>query len=99
MGSALAPVAITMSSTVFDTFLVLYGPDGTLLAANDDSGGGTNARIPAESGFFLELPQSGQYIIEATPLAAGLTGAYTINVSADTSGFEPFGFVTTDGFT
>ncbi len=97
MGSALAPVAISMSSTAFDTFLVLYGPDGTLLATNDDSGGSTNSRIPAESGFFFELPQSGQYIIEATPLAPGLTGAYTINVTASNAGFEVFGFVTSDG--
>ena len=80
MASELTPVAITMSSAAFDTFLVLYGPDGTLLATNDDSGGSTNSRIPAESGFF-DLPQTGQYIIEATPLAPGLTGAYTVNLS------------------
>ena len=48
---------------------------------------------------FFELPQSGQYIIEATPLAPGLTGAYTVNLTASTGGFEGFGFVTSDGST
>ena len=42
-------------------YLVLLGPDGTVVAKDDDSGEGTNARIE-----HLTLPQSGVYTIRAT---------------------------------
>ena len=34
-----------MSAEAFDPLLSLIGPGGDLLATDDDSGGGTNARI------------------------------------------------------
>ena len=54
-----------MTAGVFDSYLYLIAPDQTLLAVDDDSGGGTNARIPTEGGF-ISLPASGVYTIYAT---------------------------------
>ncbi|MBS1792163.1 MAG: pre-peptidase C-terminal domain-containing protein [Acidobacteria bacterium] len=76
-------IAITESSTAFDTYLQLIGPSGTVIAFDDDGGGGTNSRIPAGSGFFT-LPSSGTYTIEASSFAANATGAYTVSLTVDT---------------
>jgi subtilase family serine protease/subtilisin-like proprotein convertase family protein len=88
------PVAIGMGSTAFDTFLVLYGPDGAVIAVNDESSGPAafNSRIPADLGF-LELPQSGQYVIETSPLGPGATGAYSVTLSVSADRFDVQGFV------
>ena len=90
--SAGTPVAISMTSTAFDTFLMLYGPSGDVVALNDDSGGTSNSRIPADGGF-LELQESGQYVIEASPLAPGGTGAYAVTLSVATDRFAIEGVV------
>ena len=76
-GSAGQQVALTMSSTAFDTHLYLIGPAGTIVAENGDSSG-TNSRIPAVSGWF-SLPSSGTYVIEATSFTAGASGAFTLS--------------------
>jgi hypothetical protein len=65
-GLAGQQVAISMSSPVFDTYLYLLKPDGSTLASNDDSNGGTNSRIPIPSGF-LTLPTTGTYTILVRP--------------------------------
>ena len=58
-------VAITMTAAApVDAFLVLFAPDGTDIAQNDDGGGGTNARLPPVSGFGA-LPATGTYTILA----------------------------------
>ncbi|CAN5345386.1 hypothetical protein BH10ACI2_BH10ACI2_22760 [soil metagenome] len=80
-GTAGQLVSITMNST-YDTFLDLYFgsfPGGTLVATDDNGGGGTNARIPATSGFF-SLPSSGNYTIVARPKFGLVTGNYTIGL-------------------
>jgi hypothetical protein len=48
-GTAGQPIVIQMSSTEVDSFLSLYDPNN-LIASDDDSGSGLNARIPI-SGF------------------------------------------------
>jgi hypothetical protein len=49
-------VVIELRSTAFDTYLELYGPDGTVLAQDDDGlGDGTNSMITAH------LTRSGRY--------------------------------------
>lgn len=73
-------IYITMNSSQFNAYLFLYQgnyPGGTLLAQDNDGGGGTNARIPAGSGFFT-IPATGTYTILANSLAAGETGFYTL---------------------
>jgi hypothetical protein len=63
----------------FDTYLYLRNPAGTVIASNDDGGGGTNSRIPASSGVFtLPAGSAGTYVIEVTSYSAGATGAYTL---------------------
>jgi hypothetical protein len=51
-------VTINAASTEFDGLLLVYGPDGTEVARDDDSGEGTNPRV---SNF--RIPASGTYVI------------------------------------
>jgi hypothetical protein len=79
-------VRIEMSTTGspgIDTYLYLFGPDGTLVAENDDIvlGSNTNSRIPAAAGQFFELPQTGVYTIAATTFDNDTTGSYTLKLS------------------
>ncbi len=73
-GAAGQTVTISMTGG-FDTFLNLIGPDGTVVASDDDSGGGTNSRI------VLRLAAAGAYRIEATAFSATGLGAYTLTVN------------------
>lgn len=73
-------ISILMTSPAFDTFLYLLRPDGSVLEIDDDSGGGTNSRIPAGSGF-LTLPTTGTYTILANSFDAGATGSYSLTLS------------------
>jgi hypothetical protein len=63
-GTAGQQISIFMTSSQFDTYLLLYNSNGRTLAQDDDGGGGTNSRIPASSGFFT-LPTTGTYLIFA----------------------------------
>ncbi len=89
-------VYMTLNSTQFNAYLLLYQgsyPGGTLLTQNDDGGGGTNARIPATSGFFT-IPATGTYTILANSLSAGQTGSYTLFLGTNItpSSRKPFDF-------
>src|SRR5207253_8912615 len=61
------------------------GPDGSVVAFNDDivSGNQTNSRIPL-SGFFT-LPRAGTYTIEATSFSNGVNGGYTLALHGENS--------------
>ncbi|MEP6922110.1 MAG: PPC domain-containing protein, partial [bacterium] len=63
-GTAGQQIAIAMTSTSFDDFLILLSPTGSVIATDDNSGGGTNARIPGATGA-LTLPSTGTYTILA----------------------------------
>lgn len=52
-------VTVEMRSSNFDAFLGIYGPSATWLATDDNSGGGTDARI------VFTAPSSGTYAIYA----------------------------------
>ncbi|MBI2322218.1 MAG: pre-peptidase C-terminal domain-containing protein [Chloroflexi bacterium] len=82
-GTAGQVVAVDMASAAFDAYLFLYAPDAAVLSEDDDGGAGTDARIPAGSGF-LALPTTGVYTIEVTSFAAGSVGSYTLTLSAPT---------------
>ncbi|MGH9843863.1 MAG: immunoglobulin domain-containing protein, partial [Blastocatellia bacterium] len=84
-GTAGQQIAINLNSSAFNAFLLLYDPDGNLIASDDNGGGGTNARIPAGSGFFT-LPATGTYLVGANSFAAGQTGAYTLWLSSNCQG-------------
>ena len=66
-------VAITMTAGFFDTRLILLDQNGTVIASDDNGNGGTDSRIPANSGF-VTLPSSGTYKIVATSAVVGLVG-------------------------
>jgi hypothetical protein len=83
-GSAGQQVAITMSSSTFDTFLILAAPDGSVLEVDDDGGDDSNSRIPAEAGT-INLPTTGKYKILANSYWPDITGAYTLSLSGSST--------------
>lgn len=72
-------IAVSMNSSAFDTYLFLVNSNNQILAEND-GGGGTNSRIPANSGFFT-LPAAGTYSLWASSFSDGMSGAYSLNFS------------------
>ncbi len=75
-------VVITMSSNDFDAFLILNRPDGSILAIDDDGGGGRNSRIPT-NGTSIVLPVTGTYTIWANALDPDdPTGTYSLTLRA-----------------
>ncbi len=73
-------VSITMRSDAFDTYLVLLGPDGGVVAEDDDGAGELNSMI------MTRIAVSGRYEIAASSYGSG-EGAYTLTVErVDPSG-------------
>ena len=72
-------VQIRMNSTGFDSLLILNRNTGATVAADDNSGGGTNSLIN------FTLPETGVYVIIATPFAPNRTGDYTLTLTRTTS--------------
>jgi hypothetical protein len=66
---------IGMSSNAFDAYLLVKDAAGAVLAADDDSGGGSNARI-------TRTFPAGTYLIEATTYLPASSGAYRITLEA-----------------
>ncbi len=60
----------------FDPYLILEGNDGVQLEADDDSGGGLNARI------VIKPTKTGMYRIVATTFVPGQTGKFAIDIGA-----------------
>jgi hypothetical protein len=83
-GTAGQTVNITLTSTAIDPYLFLLAPSGTELEEDNNSGGGTTARIPSNipineaNPFTGVLPTTGTYTIYANSAAVGQTGAYTL---------------------
>lgn len=79
--------AIALRSQSFDGFLTLFGPNGEIVAQNDDAPIYGGARIPA-TGNYLALPVTGTYTVEATSLFtdalgdANAIGNYTLELTA-----------------
>jgi hypothetical protein len=69
-------VTITQSSTAVDAYLELLDLTGTVVAFDDDSGGGSDARITYTS------TVAAIYVVGAETFTIGETGAYTLSVSA-----------------
>jgi hypothetical protein len=83
-GTANQQVAISLGSVAFDAYLYLCDSNGTVITQDDDGGGGTNARIPANSGVFT-LPGPGPYLIVVNTLFVGQTGNYQLSVRGPAS--------------
>jgi hypothetical protein len=72
-------VTFTLSSTAFDAFLSfgrMAGKEFTQMESDDDSGGGTDARLT------VTIPADGDYVVRANTLSGGETGAYTLAAAA-----------------
>lgn len=75
-------VTIYAASSSFDTYLYLRSPTGSVIASNDDGGGGTNSRIPAASGTYtLPAGASGTYTIEVSSYYAAGSGPYSLSLT------------------
>jgi uncharacterized protein (TIGR03437 family) len=69
----------TMSSSAFDSYLILQGNDGDPpIAFDDNSGGGSSGR---DARITNRLSKSGVFFFIATPFAPNQTGAYTLTVN------------------
>lgn len=84
-GAAGQQVRIVMQSSSLDTYLYLVGPDGNVVAQDDDSGGGLNSAIPSLTGF-LTLPTGGTYIVEATTFDQLAAGTFTLSLTVAGAG-------------
>lgn len=71
-------VQIKMASASFDSLLILNKNNGATVAADDNSGGGQDAQIT------FTLPETGVYVIVATPFAPNRTGSYTLSLTRTT---------------
>lgn len=74
-------VTIFASSSSFDTYLYLRNPNGTVIASNDDGGGGTNSRIPASSGTYTLTGTSGTFTIEVSSYSTSGAGPYSLSLT------------------
>jgi hypothetical protein len=73
VGRAGQVVRLNLESDEFDTYLVLIGPDGRLVAENDDISP-TNLNSAIET----TLPSNGNYLVVVTSFAPGERGAYRL---------------------
>ncbi|HEY0101361.1 MAG TPA: pre-peptidase C-terminal domain-containing protein, partial [Pyrinomonadaceae bacterium] len=83
-GTAGQQVSITMTAPAgggnVDPYLYLLLPNGDLIAEDDNSGGGTAARIPP-IGEFGRLPVTGTYTIVANTVATNQSGNYNLTLT------------------
>ncbi len=81
-------VEVTATSNEFDTYLSIFAPDGSLLAANDDDpiGFGTDSAIR------VSLPETGTYVVVVSGYGTWDLGRYTITrnpaTTPDDSGYR-----------
>jgi len=74
-GDAGDTVEITIESPEFDTYLLVTGPDGEVVAENDDFGGSTNSRA------VLTFSSDGIYTIWVGSFSGDDTGQYVLSIS------------------
>lgn len=78
-GTAGQQVSLQITSASFDSYMYLENASGAVIASNDDSGGTTLSRIPANSGTYT-LPATGTYTVEVSSYNQTVsgTGAYSL---------------------
>ncbi|MGH9766513.1 MAG: DUF4394 domain-containing protein [Blastocatellia bacterium] len=74
-------VRIGMTSSSFDPLLILNRNNGASIAADDNSGGGPSGK---DARITTTLPETGVYVVIATPFAPNATGAYTLSLTRAT---------------
>lgn len=83
-GSVVTIEANAVNPGVPDLLLFLEGPSGAVLASDDNSGAGANARINN-----FELPETGVYTVVVTSVPNTGTGAYQLSIDIDTRTTAP----------
>jgi hypothetical protein len=73
-GQAGERIIVSLQSSSFDSWLVIFVTDSDWEEQDDDSGGGSNAQLD------VTLPQTGRYVILVTSFEGGETGPYTLSV-------------------
>jgi hypothetical protein len=73
------PCTITVRSTEFDPFISLTNSFGITVGSDDNSGGGTDARISRTSC----TSNGGAIRVDIAGINPGLTGAYTLTIAYD----------------
>ncbi|MFP4431502.1 MAG: PPC domain-containing protein [Spirochaetota bacterium] len=68
-------VTIDLTSGAFDTYLILEGPEGFVVAENDDYSAGTDSRISRE------LDQNGRYTVVVQGYSEDAEGPYEVVIS------------------
>ena len=74
IGTSGETITVDVVSTDFDAYAIVQDGNGVKLAADDDGGGGTNARI------VYTLPYSGAYRLIANTYRQGSFGAFSLSV-------------------
>ena len=74
IGRAGETIQVDVMSTDFDAYAIIQDGNGVKLAADDDAGGGTNARI------MYTLPYSGAYRLIANTYRQGSYGSFSMSV-------------------
>ncbi len=77
-GSAIS-LSVMADGSEFDPVIEVYGPDGSLVAFDDDGGDGYNAMLDT-----FVLPATGQYRIEVRGYRLRSTGAYVLTLTQAT---------------
>ncbi|NEO86482.1 MAG: tetratricopeptide repeat protein [Spirulina sp. SIO3F2] len=73
-GQAGEQVVITLESRAFDAYLIVADEEGNKITEDNDSGGGTNARV------VVTVPANGIYGVLANTAQGGETGAYRLSL-------------------
>jgi tetratricopeptide (TPR) repeat protein len=74
-GRADQSVTITVESRDFDTYVAIFGPDGKLLAENDDI-----SKSNSNSSLTVTLPASGRYVVVVNAYKKGERGRYNLTI-------------------
>jgi hypothetical protein len=76
-GSSGDEIRITQRSDAFDPYVVLTRPDDSVVAEQDDGGGGFDTQ------FTITLPEDGEYHIWAGSLSGEARGTFTLTLEED----------------
>ncbi len=76
-------VELSLSSSEFDSYLLVTGPGGFQIGNDDDPAGRAGS---LDSRLVLELPEDGAYRISATSFRPGATGGYRLSAAVPRGG-------------
>lgn len=74
---------IRLSSTAFDPYVMISGPNNFTAYNDDDTAGGKNSRL------LVTLPADGEYRVQATSYQSGESGAYRLALATASAGAAP----------